>query len=363
MITIIVLLILAGVTIATLTGENGILTQATNSKEETRGGSVEERKNLWKSEKQLDSYTNEENTKTLDELLDELIEEGLLTKTEKQTVLNSEDNSIEIGSKKIVFANTLIDDFKEGRLEAGDIIEYKATDGVTCISYKDKNGCKDQEFSSSSDIEWKIWGIDEKTGGLMIVSSKPITSTTGEQLYIKGFAGYNNGVEELDNISKIYGHGKGAIDARSLTEADVTKLLGITEEDKKASNDYYGREFTITSGTWIDGSTITADNPKKLVDRNYYFYAYDDNMPTKDNQKLYELVFIDDTEESYYILATPFMWYNNVGNFSYYAIGWNDFLDTGYYMTDTKNISHDTHVCVRPVVILDKNLTASDLKE
>ena len=34
-ITIIVLLILAGVTIATLTGENGLLTQAVNAKEET----------------------------------------------------------------------------------------------------------------------------------------------------------------------------------------------------------------------------------------------------------------------------------------------------------------------------------------
>ena len=34
-ITIIVLLILAGVTIATLTGDNGILTRATESKEQT----------------------------------------------------------------------------------------------------------------------------------------------------------------------------------------------------------------------------------------------------------------------------------------------------------------------------------------
>lgn len=38
-ITIIVLLILAGVTIATLTGENGILTKATQAQIETRGRS------------------------------------------------------------------------------------------------------------------------------------------------------------------------------------------------------------------------------------------------------------------------------------------------------------------------------------
>ena len=41
-ITIIVLLILAGVTIATLTGDNGILTQATNAKTMTQISSLKE---------------------------------------------------------------------------------------------------------------------------------------------------------------------------------------------------------------------------------------------------------------------------------------------------------------------------------
>ena len=47
-ITIIVLLILAAVSVVTLTGENGILRQAGNAKEETRGASVEEARDLWK---------------------------------------------------------------------------------------------------------------------------------------------------------------------------------------------------------------------------------------------------------------------------------------------------------------------------
>ena len=41
-ITIIVLLILAGVTIATLTGDNGILTKATKAKEDTEVGEEKE---------------------------------------------------------------------------------------------------------------------------------------------------------------------------------------------------------------------------------------------------------------------------------------------------------------------------------
>ena len=47
-ITIIVLLILAGVSIAMLTGENGILSQAQKADVETRGAAVEEAKNLAK---------------------------------------------------------------------------------------------------------------------------------------------------------------------------------------------------------------------------------------------------------------------------------------------------------------------------
>ena len=45
-ITIIMLLILAGVTIATLTGDNGILTKAQNSKEKNAQKTVEEQINL-----------------------------------------------------------------------------------------------------------------------------------------------------------------------------------------------------------------------------------------------------------------------------------------------------------------------------
>ncbi len=41
-ITIIVLLILAGVAIATLTGDNGILTKAVQAKDATRGGEVKD---------------------------------------------------------------------------------------------------------------------------------------------------------------------------------------------------------------------------------------------------------------------------------------------------------------------------------
>ena len=73
-ITIIVLLILAGVSIATLTGENGILTKAQEASIQTRGAQVEEVINLWKSETEMNENSNSDATvKSEDELLQELL--------------------------------------------------------------------------------------------------------------------------------------------------------------------------------------------------------------------------------------------------------------------------------------------------
>ena len=59
-ITIIVLLILAAVSIATLTGENGILTQAGNAKEQTKVAENEEKSKINNYEEIIDEYTNSE---------------------------------------------------------------------------------------------------------------------------------------------------------------------------------------------------------------------------------------------------------------------------------------------------------------
>ncbi len=70
-ITIIVLLILAGVAIATLTGDNGILAKAARAKELTNEKEKEELKTLSKYEKTIDSVVDGK------EMEDEVIESGI----------------------------------------------------------------------------------------------------------------------------------------------------------------------------------------------------------------------------------------------------------------------------------------------
>ena len=104
-ITIIVLLILAGVTIAMIIGDNGILNRAVDADVETRASTVEERKNLWKNEKQTDNYIGENTAQTLEELLEDLEKEDLITPEERTQI--EETGHVVIGSKDIVFADGL----------------------------------------------------------------------------------------------------------------------------------------------------------------------------------------------------------------------------------------------------------------
>ncbi len=100
-ITIIVLLILAGVSIATLLGNNGILSQADKAKVETRGATVEEECNLWKINQEMDSQTAQGTAQTLEGLLDSLEERNLITAEERATI--EETGEITIGDRTIDF--------------------------------------------------------------------------------------------------------------------------------------------------------------------------------------------------------------------------------------------------------------------
>ena len=80
-VTIIILLILAGISIAMLTGNNGILTQGQRAKEETRIAGVEEVVKLYKQGKYIDSTTGSV-TENADEMLENLKGQKLVSEDE-----------------------------------------------------------------------------------------------------------------------------------------------------------------------------------------------------------------------------------------------------------------------------------------
>lgn len=186
-ITIIVLLILAGVTIATLTGDNGILTQAGKAKEETRGASVEEAKDLWKINQKADNYTENGTAETLEELINNLVNQKLLTEDEKDQILGNDSKGIEatykvtIGSRLIIFKEKYIADY----LKAGEYVYYPQENGepIKCIVLYDT------DYNN----------INGKNYGVQIITTDIVESVTiGAGSIDVAYESYNNAIDTLN---------------------------------------------------------------------------------------------------------------------------------------------------------------------
>lgn len=100
-VTIIVLLILAGVSINVAVGENGTIDKAKNTKEEARGVSVEDERDFWKTQRELAEGKDDE--PTLDYVLSKLLNDSLITSNEKKVI--EETGQITIGGRTIVFVD------------------------------------------------------------------------------------------------------------------------------------------------------------------------------------------------------------------------------------------------------------------
>ncbi len=113
-VTIVVLLILAAVSISMLTGENGIITQAQRARTENRAGTVEERVKLWKNEVIAANYDYTDNdVDTENEMLQKLLDEDLVEEEE----IDRNAKIITIGERDIDYSMTIeipIYDYKGG---------------------------------------------------------------------------------------------------------------------------------------------------------------------------------------------------------------------------------------------------------
>ena len=85
-VTIVVLIILATVSINLVLGDNGIISQAQEAKEVTRGASAKEEIDIWKINIEADKLTNSTIAESKEDLLDRLVENGTYdTEVEQET--------------------------------------------------------------------------------------------------------------------------------------------------------------------------------------------------------------------------------------------------------------------------------------
>ena len=246
-VTIVILLILTGISMNLILGDNGIVYKAKLAKIETRGATVEERRDLWKADKKI----NSKNVQTLEELIADLVNKKLLTEEEKNQILGNEEKNIDatgkvtIGSRTIVFVENYIancvnvgdyvkyDPTVKNRL--GENVEenklvYKSPEGTTPTTdsgiITHGNGYGEQIFVASSDIKWRVLSIDQERGTVKLISENAVKTNENENFILKGGIGYLYAEEEIQKACSIYGYGYGAE-----TSLEITYKVGGPYDD------------------------------------------------------------------------------------------------------------------------------------
>ena len=199
-VTIIVLLILAGVSISMLTGQNGILNRVADAKEKTEVAQKDEEEKMQGYESLIDQYTG-------------TIPEGL-----------------KVGSE-VTYAPSGTYNWQAKYCSSE---KTEGTDDVTL------NSASGQSYNIT---EWKVLSIEN--GKVELVPTNPTEGT----VYLGQAQGYNNGVKLLnDACSSLYGNTSKGITARSLNIDDIEKYMS---DDKLAEV----HQYQYTSGGGVKYGT------------------------------------------------------------------------------------------------------------
>ena len=246
---IIVLLILAGVTIATLTGDNGILTKATESKNKTEEGEEEEKVKLSVAGAMAKDNGGEIKEGYLDEeLASQFGEKGTDYKLEGSGPFTV--TIIESGRSYIINADgTIGEAIKREGIEVGDYVNYSydtVAEGYS-LEQAESGYTSDQTVAQTNGLKWRILNIDP-SGRVDLISEEP----TSQRVDFQGARGYNNGVYVINDICRsLYSNSSLGIEARSLDLKDIEDKMNATgkaERDKYTNAVKYGETKTYGSG-------------------------------------------------------------------------------------------------------------------
>ena len=272
-ITIVIMLILAGVTVKITTGK-GTINEAENTKSEYN---LEEEKAKIKS-----GYLSYISAKMTDDDAQLFVEDAqrtgnatsgwtvTFTKTNNEYRLTKDGKVIltKQNGIDVIWIDNGDDTFTKGEVtvKVGDIVTYNVGEEKSTTVEVSKSGYdSDQTFKTEKNLGWRVLGINSK-GEIELISDNP----TSTDLYLQGELGYLNAEEVLNNMcNELYGKGVNSSGARSLNVEDVNKLIDTGYDPKTYSG--YGNKWTYrfptteeVSGTrYLQYKTVGADGKIK----------------------------------------------------------------------------------------------------
>ncbi len=329
-VTIVVLLILAGTAIAMLTGDDGIIKNAQLGKEDNDKGREKEIVTLAVGS----ALSEEEGYEIKREHLNTALANHIGTEGEDYTLSETEPYIV----KYMDSGRSYIIDEKGKVSEYVDITEYGVEVGQ-CVAYNPTisdlsgtaveaekltytspegdgqnhgNGDSAQTFTATTSTKWKILSIEN--GTVTLISEDVIKTDAGGNFVLYGAPGYLYAEQELNEVCKIYGYGYGAdksqvttysyggpkdeeltgqitgSGARSIRVEDINKYAGITEDengiprfsDGTAVYSSYGSTTNPTVNVYYPTINNTNGESEKAGVSNlkYTYYNYDKSKIT-----------------------------------------------------------------------------------
>ena len=345
-ITIIILLILLGISISALT-QTGLFSRAKNAEQLSKEKQEEENTTLGTYENEIDKYIGE----------------------------NSGNNS---NTPKEI---KLVDKVNDGTIKIGDYVKYKpditSTEAIlqelgTYSGNTDNTKNTTSTLTQEMNLNWRV--LDVKDGQVRLISDGPTTST----IALSGYNGYNNAVKLLDDAcSTLYSNETLASKVQNLKIEDIQDKM--IEKDFSKITSEYGKIYTSSTKYYPNivlneknqttNGELNLSEQKDLINQTTeqtmdtlkIKYTYWNKLMVAsdfyDNQSnnYYEL-FINNGENypEYWLSSRCILADSNHANFNIRAVISGYVF--AYYSYSSDSRKNDASFAFRPVVTLNSNV-------
>lgn len=373
-ITIIVLLILAGVALNLTIGENGIFSRAQDAV------------NTWKNAETNEQLAMQEFSDMIDEILNG-------PKPEEGTLAAMYVQAVEVGCTN---ADGTCDN--PNHLHIGDYVDFANPESGEATALATETGwASNQHYTVNSEtnqLNWRVLGYDAEKMQVKLIAATPLKDDNDDYLVMYGAQSYVTGYLVPDKISeKIYENLPNVAEARSVKMEDINELLGIEENEIANMNAFpfmnegatnYGDDIKI-EGAYTPEEYLEKGSPDSGLGSGidtktdgYAFIVSTEDMEgvpapivKMENTRIYDMIF-NDTEYG----SGGAYWLSSRGVYAYSGDAYYGpgavvikrglcFAESGFSMfgSDSGGVAYKRGdgFGVRPVVALESGVKASDV--
>ena len=347
-ITIVILIILATVTLNVVLGDGGLIQRAQQAKE--------------------------------------LTEEA--AEKEEQQILNLTGYFDELAADSVVEA------FKAGDIKVGDYVNYTPdSNSPVNLTEADTGYGTTQTYSVDSSTTWRVLGLSEDGQHLLLTSGSPIKKD-GEDPYLvlQGATSYLNCVQTLNKAASVYHNSTLAEETRSMTIEDIENVLGdmtveypqegehgtgkvyFTDDEDKTpigeTTSYPSYTYTAEDYTPEGAATLTHATAGEKVTADAWMFMYTTDGETRADyvpERVYDMLFAGTTESSNYSksywLASPGVFADSdIAGFGPGAVIRGGASSGSGYLFNSSGGWTAIGFAVRPVVVLKSSVTVDQLE-